>query len=101
MDKNVRMSILFEIYGNILTNKQAETVELYYNDNLSLAEIAENLNITRQGVRENLVKAEGKMLEMEEKLGLLKKKQEREKLISEIISEIDNKNIKEKILKLM
>jgi predicted DNA-binding protein YlxM (UPF0122 family) len=36
MDKNVKMSILFEIYGNILTNKQAETVELYYNDNLHL-----------------------------------------------------------------
>jgi predicted DNA-binding protein YlxM (UPF0122 family) len=41
------------------------------------------------------------MLEMEEKLGLLKKRQDREKLISEIISEINNKNIKEKILKLM
>ncbi len=62
MDKNIKMSILFEIYGNILTKKQAETVELYYNDNLSLAEIAENLSITRQGVRENLLKAENKCL---------------------------------------
>jgi predicted DNA-binding protein YlxM (UPF0122 family) len=101
MDKNVRMSILFEIYGNILTNKQAETVELYYNDNLSLAEIAENLNITRQGVRENLVKAEGKMLEMEEKLGLLKKRQDREKLIIEINSEIKDKSLKERISRLV
>jgi predicted DNA-binding protein YlxM (UPF0122 family) len=101
MDKSVKMSILLEIYGNILTKKQADTVDLYYNDNLSLAEIAENLNITRQGVRENLIKAENKMLELEEKLGLLKKRQDREKLIDEIISKIDNKEIKEKITKLM
>lgn len=101
MDKNVKMSILLEIYGNILTKKQADTVDLYYNDNLSLAEIAENLNITRQGVRENLIKAENKMLELEEKLGLLKKRQDREKLINEIISKIDNKEIKEKIARLM
>jgi predicted DNA-binding protein YlxM (UPF0122 family) len=101
MDKSVKMSILLEIYGNILTKKQADTVDLYYNDNLSLAEIAENLNITRQGVRENLIKAENKMLELEEKLGLLKKRQDREKLINEIISKIDNKEIKEKIARLM
>ncbi len=101
MDKNVKMSILFEIYGNILTKKQAEAVDLYYNNNLSLAEIAENLNITRQGVRENLVKAENKMLEMEEKLGLFQKRQEREKLISEIISEINDKDIIEKISRLI
>lgn len=51
MEKSIEVSMLLELYGKLLTNTQADTVDLYYNQNLSLGEIAEELNITRQGVR--------------------------------------------------
>ena len=47
MDKNVEISMLWEIYGNLLTGKQNEYIDYYYNQDLSLSEIAENDNITR------------------------------------------------------
>ena len=62
MEKNIHISMLLEIYGKLLTQKQYDVVDLYYNQNLSLSEIAEEENITRQGVRKNLVDAENKLL---------------------------------------
>ncbi len=70
MGKNLEMTLLLDFYGEILTPKQRDMVEYYYNDDLSLAEIAENEGITRQGVRDSIKRAEAQMLEMEEKLGL-------------------------------
>ncbi len=67
--KNLKISLLLDFYGAILTDKQRESLELYYNDDLSLAEIAENTAITRQGVRDNIKRGENILLEMEEKLG--------------------------------
>ena len=58
MDKNVEISLLLSFYGNILTDKQQEAVSLYYNEDLSLAEIASNVGITRQGVRDAIKRAE-------------------------------------------
>ena len=52
VDKNVKVSILWQIYGKLLTNKQYEIINDYYNNDLSLSEIAENNNITRQAVRD-------------------------------------------------
>ena len=52
MAKNLDVIILFDIYGNMLTQKQQDFISYYYNDDLSLAEIAENEGITRQGVRD-------------------------------------------------
>lgn len=49
MAKNLEISLLFDFYGDMLTEKQRDVVELYYNDDLSLSEIAENEGITRQG----------------------------------------------------
>ncbi len=57
-----RMSMLFDFYGELLTDRQREFFDLYYNDDLSLAEIAENAGISRQGVRDIIVRAEGAML---------------------------------------
>ena len=70
MEKKVEVSMLLDFYKGLLTDRQAEMMELYYNEDLSLSEIAENTGITRQGVRDSLVKAEKVLLETEEKLGL-------------------------------
>ena len=52
MEKNVTVSILLDLYGKILTEKQQDVLDLYYNENLSLAEIAEEIGITRQAVHD-------------------------------------------------
>ena len=71
MEKNVRMAILFDYYGELLTEKQKEYFDLYYGENLSLSEIAENDGISRQGVRDVIVRAESIMEDAEAKLGIL------------------------------
>ena len=73
MAKNLEISLLLDFYGDMLTEKQRDVVELYYNEDLSLAEIAAHSKITRQGVRDSIKRAEGILLEMEEKLGLAKR----------------------------
>lgn len=59
MANNVEITILLDFYGDMLTAKQRDFINLYYNDDLSLAEIAENEGITRQGVRDAIKRAEG------------------------------------------
>ena len=68
--KLIKLTVLFDIYGDILTEKQKEFFDLYYNNDLSLGEISENEGITRQGVRDSIHRAETVLFEMEEKLGL-------------------------------
>ena len=101
MEKSIKISMLLEIYGKMLTEKQADTVDLYYNQNLSLSEIAEELNITRQGVRKNLVYAEDKLFDFEEKLCFLKQKLEQNEIINEVISKIEDGVLKDKLSKLL
>lgn len=88
MDNKVKISILLETYGKLLTEKQYNLLDDYYNMDLSLSEIAENENITRQAVRDNLKKGENKLFEYEEKLGIMKKTLMQEETISTILSEI-------------
>ena len=73
MGKNLEISLLLDFYGEMLTEKQRDMVDYYYNDDLSLSEIAENEGITRQGVRDSIKRAEAQMLEMEERLGLARR----------------------------
>ncbi len=70
MPKDMEFAWLFDFYGDMLSEKQRQVVALYYEEDLSLAEIAENQHITRQGVRDSLKRAEAQMLEMEERLQL-------------------------------
>ncbi len=70
MAKDLEMSILFDFYGGLLTEKQQNAIDLYYNQDLSLSEIAEDTGITRQGVRDAVKRAEAQLIEMEEQLGL-------------------------------
>ncbi len=70
MDNNAKIALLFDFYGNLLTDRQAESIDLYYNEDLSLSEIGEHMGITRQGVRDNIKRAEHTLNDAEEKLGL-------------------------------
>lgn len=71
MDLAFQKAMLFDFYGDLLTERQKEFYDLYYNEDLSLAEIAENAGITRQGVRDVIVRADAILTEMEEKTGLI------------------------------
>ena len=88
MEKNVEISMLCQTYGNLLTKKQLEILIDYYDNDLSLSEIAENHNITRQAVRDNIKKGEKKLFEYEEKLKIMKRTLKREKKIEEILEEL-------------
>ena len=68
MDKKVKISILCDLYGKLLTPKQLEFLNDYYNNDLSLSEIAENNEITRQAVRDIIKKGEKKTLNQEKKI---------------------------------
>ena len=72
-NQTYRMTMLFDFYGELLTDRQKELFDLYYNEDLSLAEIAENEGISRQGVRDVIVRAEGAMQEIEDKTGLIRR----------------------------
>lgn len=89
MEKKVEVSMLCQIYGKLLTEKQFEFIEDYYNNDLSLSEIAENNNITRQAVRDVIKKGENKLFEFEEKLLIMKKMLKQEKQIQQIIEELN------------
>ncbi len=73
MEKLVRIGILFDFYGKLLSPKQYQVIELYYSNDLSLAEIGEVIGISRQGVFDTLKRAEDKLFGYEEKLGLVEK----------------------------
>ena len=72
-EKDYRISYLLDFYGNILTDKQKDAIDLYYNEDLSLAEIAEHVGITRQGVRDAIKRGEETLTEMEDKLKFAEK----------------------------
>ena len=71
MDKTLEMSLLFDFFGDLLTDKQKECFDLYYGSDLSLSEIAEISGISRQGVRDMLVRTEAALREVEEKTGVV------------------------------
>lgn len=70
-DSRLMHSMLLDFYGELLTDKQRECCELHYNEDLSLAEIAEQLGISRQGVWDNIRRADTSLAEIEEKTGLV------------------------------
>ena len=72
MDKNVEICLLLDFYGNLLTDRQKEIMTLYYEDNLSLTEVACELSISKQGVSDSIKRSEKILYETEEKLQLLK-----------------------------
>ncbi len=81
--------MLCDLYGKLLTKKQFEFINDYYNNDLGLSEIAENNNITRQAVRDIIKKGERKLFEYEEKLLFMKKTLTQEQKIQEVLSELN------------
>ena len=73
MGKDFETAVLLDFYGDLLTEKQARALDLYYNEDLSLAEIAEPLGISRQGVRDSIKRGEKQLYDLEKTLGLAKR----------------------------
>ncbi len=71
MDKTVRMALLFDFFGELLTERQREYFSLYYNENLTLSEIAENSGVSRQAVRDLVTRSEAILEDIESKTNLL------------------------------
>ena len=95
MEEKVKISILLELYGKLLTEKQYEFMDLYYNQDLSLSEIGDNNDITRQAVRTILLKSKKKLEEYENQLKFMQK----EEKIKKCIEELEETNADKKILK--
>lgn len=88
MDKVVEIGILFDYYGKLLTDKQFEIIDQYYNEDLSLSEIAEIHGISKQAVSENLKRAEKKLYNYEKKLLLVDRNQKISKGIQNALEEM-------------
>ncbi len=117
MENYLQAAMLYDFYGELLTEKQKNVFEMYYQNDMSLSEIADEMSISRQGVRDQLKRTEKLLMEYEEKLKLVEKFNEQKKLVKsilEIINKIENetplpsnmvkefeniKNISENILK--
>ncbi len=88
-EKLVEVGLLFDFYGKLLSTKQYNVIELYYIHDLSLSEIGEQLSISRQGVYDNLKRAENHLYSYEQKLGLVKKFNDNQNKIKEILDHIN------------
>lgn len=91
----IEMVRLYDIYSPLLSERQSEILNLYYNEDQSLAEISENVGITRQGVRDCIVKAEAQLDFFEEKLGLFAKTSRLYEAIDSLSDKVDSLSEKE------
>ena len=91
-EKNLNISLLLDFYGDILTERQNEMLNMYYNEDCSLAEIADSFSISRQGVRSVLKKSETVLTDMENKLQLASRFLKMREKSSEIASELESIN---------
>ncbi len=89
MAKNLDVVLLCDYYGEILTENQRKFIEYYYNDDLSLSEIAQNEGITRQGVRDAVKRAETQLFDMEKKLGFAARSKRVDDALESIIKSVD------------
>ena len=100
MAKDLSITILMDFYGEMLTKKRFDVMDMYYNGDLSLAEIGEEVGVSRQGVRDAIKKGEQQLIEYEEKLGLAKRFLDISSYIKEantIIDTIPESNEKNKL----
>lgn len=90
MEKKVEEQYLFDFYGELLTEKQKQILDYYYNDDYSLAEIAEVMSVTRQGIFDVIKRSKTMMEVYEEKLGLIQKFLETQKVFSSLKDDLIN-----------
>ena len=88
-DKTLMRTMLLDFYGELLTQKQRNCFNMHFNEDLSLAEIAEVLEISRQGARDLIVKAEATLTETEEKIGLVKRFSEQQLVLDKMEAELN------------
>lgn len=100
MAKDLNKADYYDIYKDLLTEKQRETMEMYYFSDLSLGEISEETGITRQAAFNCIKKCEERLLELEKGLGLLKKRENYKRLLSALEKSVENED-KELSLKLL
>lgn len=101
MEKFTKAGLLLDIYGNLLKGRRKEVLNLYYNEDYSLSEIAEIFKITKQGVRDFLLKGEKELYEYEDNLGILANKFEVDDILQELIESDDLEYIKSKLKNLI
>ena len=89
MDETVLRTMLFDFYGDLLTAKQRECFDLHYNEDLSLAEIAAMAGITRQGVWDNIRRAETSLREMEDKTGLIRRFERQRETVTSLRTDLE------------
>ena len=96
-EKNLTMGYLLDFYGDLLAERRRELMSLYYNEDYSLAEIAAEVGISRQGVRDLIKKAEEELLFFEEKLGLAKRFRQTQRSAEELISLLSSTEVDEHV----
>ncbi|MCX7568463.1 putative DNA-binding protein [Tumebacillus sp. DT12] len=89
LEKTTQMNLLYDFYGVMLTDKQRQFVELYYLDDLSLAEIAEQFEISRQAVHDNIRRAGAQLLDFESKLRLVERFERRSAVGAQLLTLLD------------
>ena len=93
MDNILKISLLLDFYGGLLTKKQFEMLDLHYNSDCSLSEIADEYGITRQGVFDNIKRGRDSLFELEEKLGLVGRHVENRERAKLVLENLDNINV--------
>lgn len=88
LQKTIEISVLYDYYNQLLTEKQSDIIDLYYNQDLSLGEIAEEFNISRQAVYDMLKRTEKLLYQYEEKLGFIELLKTKNQKISKILDRV-------------
>ncbi len=101
MEKNLRIIELYDVYGELLTERQRQIVEMSFNDDLSLGEIADELSISRQSVRDSLLSSEKILTNFEEKLKVVKMREGFYKLSEELNERNETKTVAKAIIDLL
>ena len=96
-EKNLEINYLLDFYGEVLNDRRRTVLEMYYNDDYSLAEIAADIGISRQGVRDLIKKAEEELLYLEEKLGLFKKFRSIQKKADELLGSLEAADVSDEV----
>ncbi len=87
--KDLKFAALLDMYGDVLTEKQRDVLDLYYNEDLSLSEIASNDEISRQGVRDSIKRGEEALLELDAKIGMTALIEKYNTLLNEVCAKCD------------
>ena len=93
MSKDLYYSSLLDVYGKTLNKRQFDVMTAYYNEDLSLSEIADNMQISKQGVRDIIKRAETHLMQLEMQLSFIEKARSREKLLIDILKNIEEINL--------